>query len=161
MDWKKLDQNLKAFAAQHEISLEESKTAFPGGQVTVFRLNEHSKVFYELNHTKPIIEFGSRLRVYSKLDFPLSIKVKTRLIGKPSLKSNIDLSEGLKVSLIKLAREIGSYKWTSQPHHTGWPTALHQAEVLSFECKQIELAITQLVTIRAIHLELLQINPGR
>ena len=142
------------------MSLEESKTAFPSGQVTVFRLNEHYKVFYELKHAKPVIEFGSRLRVYSKLDFPLSIKVKTRLIGKPSLKSNIDLSEGLKVSLLKLAREIGTYEWISQQHHAGWPTALHQTKVLIFKYKQIGLAASQLASIRAIHLELLQINPG-
>ena len=160
MDWKKLHENVQAFADSHAMRKEETDTTFAGGQVTTYQLNEKSKVFYELKHSKPREDFGSKVRVYSESDTKLSIIVKNRLLGKPSLKANIELTENMEQLLKELAKKIGTFKWVNEPHHLGWPSELGNSTVLKFECKQIKLAMEHLEPIRQIHLKLLERNSG-
>lgn len=98
------------------------------------------------------------MRIYSKATSQLSIKVKTRFIGKTTIKSNSELPDSLRKQLLELSSKIGSFEWTNQQHHSGWPNNLKNFNVLKFECKQIELATTQLEAIRQTHLTLLGNN---
>lgn len=158
MDWKRLHENIYAFANSHGMRTEESDTNYVGGQVTTYQLEEDSKIFYELKHSKPREDHGSNLRVYSRMTGQLSIKVRSRLLGRPTLKSNIELTDKMEQHLMELAKLIGTFKWVSEPHHLGWPKELGDSNVLRFECKRIDLAFEHLEPIRQIHLNLLENN---
>jgi hypothetical protein len=137
---------------------EETDTNYVGGQVTTYQLEENSKVFYELRHSKPREDHGSNFRVYSGTSSELEIKVKSRLLGSQSIKSNIELSEKMEQLLKELNKRIGTFKWVSEQHHLGWPEELRSSTVLRFECKRIDLAHEHLESIRQIHLNLLENN---
>lgn len=156
MDWRKLHENIYAFTNAHGMRTEEFDTTFAGGQVTTYQLNEDSKVFYELRHSKPIEDHGSILRVYSRTNGRLSIIVKSRLLRSPSLKSSIEITEEMERLLKELSERIGTFKWVSEPHHLGWPKEFKNSTVLRFECKRIDRAFKHLEPIRHIHLELLE-----
>lgn len=158
LDWKKLDKDIKAFADKYSISTGESDFTFVEGQLTVYRFVENAKIYYELKHSKPIMERGSKLRIYSPATGELSIKVKDKIFGKLSVKSNLDLDKVLNDLLKKLGQKIGSFEWTTGPHHMGWPSELSNSNMLTFTCKRIDLAVDHLEPIRQIHLELLEKN---
>ena len=134
--------------------IEETETNYVGGKVTIYQLEENSAVYYELRHSKPREGHGSSLRVYSRASSALEIKVKNRLLGSPSIKSNIKLTSKME-ELFKL---IGAFKWVSEPHYLGWPHVLRDTTALRFECKRIDLAHDHLESIRQIHLNLLKNN---
>ncbi|WP_370087556.1 hypothetical protein [Ekhidna sp.] len=156
MDWKKLHNDITGFANKHQIQLKESDLSYGSGTVTTYQLKEKDNIFYELKHSKPIAEYGSKLSIYSNSTGELSIQVKTRLIGKPAIKTNFELSETLLELLSQLGKRIGSFKWTTGQHHLGWPSDLRNSTTLTFECKQIDLAVAELEPIRKIHLNLLE-----
>ncbi|MEM7297179.1 MAG: hypothetical protein AAF391_02810 [Bacteroidota bacterium] len=158
LDWKKLQSDIMDFSSKHQIMLEESDMSYGSGTITSYRLNEDFKLFYELKHSKPIAEYGSILRVYSNSTDSLSIKVKVRFIGNPSIKSSLELSTDHQKILRELGKRIGSYKWTTEHHHSGWPFELKNTRVMKFECKQINLAAEELDSIRKIHLNLSKIS---
>lgn len=158
MDWKKLHNDISEFANNHNIELEESNFSHGNGTVTTYQLDENSKLFYELKHSKPITEYGSKLRIYSKSTDELSIKVKVRLIGKPSIQSNFELSNTLHELLSELGTRIGTFQWATERHHSGWPSELKNTTTLKFECKRIDSATAELESIRKIHLNLIERN---
>jgi hypothetical protein len=158
LDWKKLHENIYAFANSHGMRTDESDTTYIGGQVTTYQLEEETKVYYELKHSKPREDRGSILRIYSRTDDQLSITVKSRLLGRTSLKSNIELTKKMEQLLKELSERIGTFKWVCEPHHHGWPKELRDSNVLRFECKRIDLAFEHLESIRQIHLNLLENN---
>jgi hypothetical protein len=158
LDWRKLHENIYAFANSHGMRTEESDTNFVGGKVTIYQLVEDSKIFYELRHSKPREDHGSKLSVYSQKSGQLSITVKSRFFGGSSLKSNTALTEKMEQLLKELAQRIGTFKWVCEPHHLGWPNELRNSTVLRFECKRIDLAREHLEPIRQIHLNLLENN---
>ncbi|MEM6816817.1 MAG: hypothetical protein AAF600_20915 [Bacteroidota bacterium] len=118
-----MPENIYAFA-NSGMRTEASDTTFAGGLVTTCQLNEDSKVFYELRHSKPIEDHGSILRVYSRTNGRLSIVVKSRLLRSPSLKSSIEITEEMERLLKELSERIGTFKWVSEPHHLGRPKNL-------------------------------------
>lgn len=134
--------------------IKETDTNYLGGQIRTYQLVENSKVYYELRHSKPRADRGSKFRVYSKSSAGLELKVKSRLIGSPSIKSSIQLSEKMEQLLKELSKGIGSFKWQSKAHHLGWPEDLVHVKVLRFECKRIDLAHEYLELIRQTHLKL-------
>ena len=156
MNWKKLDIDIKNFAEKYADSTNESDYTFVEGRLTSYRLTEDTSIFYEIKHTKPIMEYGSKLRIYSKLNADIYLTVKSKLLGKPSLNSNINLSDPLKSQLQALGSEIGSFSWNTQLHHMGWPTNLAHSKTLTFQTRQIDQAVAQLESIREIHLKLLK-----
>ena len=158
MDWSKLEKNIRSFAKTHNMGLSEFDTTYVGGQVSTYQLQEDSKIYYELKHTKPRVDHGSLLRVYSKSDNHLSINAKAKLFGNPSLKTNNEISLNLERQLKNLCKEIGSFKWISESHHLGWPEELLNSKILKFECKRIDLAFEQLEEIREIHFMLVSIS---
>ncbi len=135
--------------------IDEQDTSFLEGKLTTYQLQENSEIFYELRHVKHINSYGDKLRIFSASSGALSIKLKTRLLGKPSVKSNIELSGDFLQILTELGNIIGTFEWTTQQHHSGWPLELAKTETLKFECKQIDPATEHLELIRKIHLELL------
>ncbi|MEM6830350.1 MAG: hypothetical protein AAF551_07520, partial [Bacteroidota bacterium] len=110
MDWKKLHTNITHFADKHQIPSEESDLSYGNGTLTTYQLNEDATLFYEFKHAKPITEKSSKLRIYSKATGELSINVKTRFIGKPSIKSTFEPTETFRELLSGLAKKIGSFQ---------------------------------------------------
>ncbi len=95
MDWIKLNEDIYKFATKLNIKAEESNTTYIGGQVTTYQLLENSSIFYEIKHSMPKEEYGSKVRIYSKTEGQITIDVKRRFFGKLSLNSNIDLNVNL------------------------------------------------------------------
>jgi len=161
LDWKKLHNDIIEFAAKHAILIEESDTTFVGGRVTTYQLNEGGRVYFELKHAKTAGEYGSKLRIYAKSTGELTIKAKAKWIGKPSIKTDFELTDKLHEMLCGLSKKVGSFLWSTEHHHSGWPSELEKTKVLKFECKQIKLATAQLENIRELHLKLLKVISNR
>ena len=159
LDWIKLHNDIKAFADTHQMQTKESDLSYGDGTITTHQLEEGTRVFYELKHAKPIAEYGSKLRIYSRTERELSIKVKAKWIGKPSVKSTMKLSNSQLELLKELGAQIGSFQWTTETHNLGWPEELYNMNVLVFECKQIDQAVGELDRVRNIHLTLLERAP--
>ena len=156
MNWKKLQQDFHGFASELGLVVEEDETAYINGKSTAHRMVEPGVAYYELKHNKPIAEYGSKLRVYSEFSGNLFIKVRPKLFRSPIIKSNVKLNSEMKSSLITLCSQIGRFEWGTEPHHKGWPFHLANAQALTFECKNINEAVSALPEIRRIHLKLIQ-----
>jgi len=139
LNWKEFNDNVKEFTAKYGFEYSESDLSFVNGKQTIYRLIENHKAFYEFKHSKVVSTQrpGSKFRLYSKCDQSLIINVKKSLFGKLNIKSNIEISKELRVSLLSLSKIIGSYSWCTQNMHKGWPNALHQKKVLIFECSNL------------------------
>lgn len=158
MNWKELHLSINDFAKRSSITIEESNTSHIGGKVTIYRLSQTPDTFYEIKHLKPIQEYGSKLRIYSKTYKNISIKVTQNLFGGTSMKCNKELPDSLNELLEELAFKIGSFQWVTSPFKFEWPIELQGTDVLMFESKQLELAVQCLDEIRRIH-ELLKGKP--
>ena len=154
MDWKKIHREFHAFAAKLGWEVEADDTHFFYGKSSTYYLTEPNQAYYKLKHTKPIRDYGSKLRVYSRFNGDLSIKAKPRFFGKPKISANVDLTPDLHQNLISLCQQVGGFCWTAQPHHKSWPFELANERTLRFECKRVDLAVSQLSIIREIHLAL-------
>ena len=133
------------------------ETTYSGGQVETFRLAESTLLFYEIKHSKPVPEYGSKVKLYSKNSGEFSVKAISRLIGAPKIKSRIQLPDDLAKLLTELAVEIGSFEWKTELCQSEWPKELRGHKVLKFECKDIEHSVALLDSIREMHLVISQI----
>ena len=151
MNWKELHLSINDFAKRSNITIEESNTSHLGGKVTIYRLSQAPDTFYEIKHSKPIQEYGSKLRIYSKAHKNISIKVTQKLFGGTSMKCNKELPDSLNELLQELAFKIRSFQWVTSPFKFEWPIELQGTDVLMFESKQLELAVQCLDEIGRIH----------
>lgn len=151
LNWKKLHTDIKAFAAAHELEVEELNTSYPNGQLTTYRMAEDSGVFFEIRHAKPISDYGSKVRVCSKTEREISIVSKTGWLGKQTIRVDGELTEQENRLIKELAKLIGSFSLTTKVINPEWPGQLRNQQCLVFECKQIELATAQLDSVREIY----------
>lgn len=156
MDWKKLHRQFHAFGAGLGLEVETEDTNYFYGKSSTYYLAEPGLVYYKLRHSKPIGDYGSKLRIYSSFKGNLSVKARPGLFGKPAIKTNVALNPSLLEKLITLCRQIGRFDWTAEPHHKSWPFDLAKEPTLRFQCKRVDLAVSQLANIRKLHLQLLQ-----
>ena len=158
MDWKNLHNSLIAFADHHQMDLDWSDGDHGQSRTTTYRLNEGTRTFYELKHTKPVLQGGSKLRIYSRFSGNLSITLKRTLFGRIAIKSTQRLSQDHYGRLEALGRTIGKFRWATTPHHAGWPSELSGCPTLRFECTRIDLAASVLTQIKELHDELLTLD---
>ncbi len=152
LNWKKLHTDIQAFATAHNLELEELNTTFPKGKLTTYRMMEDSKIFCEIKHSKPLADYGSKIRIYTKTERQISIISKVGWLGKQSLRIDGEVSDEVNRLMQKLAKLTGSFTWTTEVINPEWPEALRGEQCLKFECKQVDLAAAELASIRALHL---------
>lgn len=157
MNWKEFNDNVKEFATKYSLEFSESDLSFVNGKQSIYRMIENRKAFYEFKHSKvvSIQRAGSKFRLYSKCDQSVIIKVKQSLFGKPNIKSNIEIPDELRVSLISLSKIIDPFSWCTQKMHKGWPNELHHNNVLIFQCSNLFEASSNLEIIRSVNMVLL------
>ncbi|GAB5527829.1 MAG: hypothetical protein Roseis2KO_57010 [Roseivirga sp.] len=151
MNWKKLHTDIQNFATANRLKLEELNTTYPKGRLTMYQLVEDSKIFYEIRHSKPVADYGSKIRVYAKTKQHISIVSKSNWLGKQSLKIDGELSEETNILVHELVELIGSFCWNTEIINPDWPEVLRGQQCLKFECRQIDLAVEALERIRALH----------
>lgn len=155
LNWKKLDTNLREFANSHGLELRESSTHYLKGETTIYHLVEDSGIFYEIKHTKPIGEYGSKLRIYSRTEREISVQSKSSWLKKPTIKTKGEVSSDVRELAGDLTALIGFFSWETEIINPDWPEALRNFKCLKFECSQIDLAVFELERIRELHLGLL------
>ncbi|MEQ8714296.1 MAG: hypothetical protein RIC80_14845 [Cyclobacteriaceae bacterium] len=154
MNWIKLDGSLKEFSSFLKEPLTETNTSTGSGTISTYRISEANQIFYEIKYVKPIKEWGSHIRIWSRFLGELKVTGKRRWFQVPKV-SGVGRNTELQGQLIKLVSEIGSYSWKTQRNKYGWPQQLNGVDVLFFECGLSVEATEDLKLIRSIHLELM------
>ncbi len=155
MNWKNLDKNLNDFASQIDSELVVENTNIVENQIEYYRIIENNSIFYELKHTKPIPEYGSKFRIYSALsDSNLKIESKKPLFRKVKLTTSRTLNSELIEHLNQLCSTITEFCWITTKHNLAWPTELNNKDVLKFSCNEIDLTQQELCLIRQIHISI-------
>ncbi|MEQ9423827.1 MAG: hypothetical protein RJQ09_05370 [Cyclobacteriaceae bacterium] len=154
MDWIKLVENIKGFAKSYDLDIIESNSTFIGGQVTTYLLIENNSVYYEIKHSKPITEYGSKICIYSEVKGEITIKSKSRFFKEPSIKIIGEIPNNIQEHISELASIIGSFSWSIESDKYGWPLQLRVVERLKFECSLMNISVSQLDRIRLIHMEI-------
>ncbi len=151
MDWKKLDTDLRAFAASHNLECEELNTRYLKGQLTTYRMAGKPDTFYEIRHAKPVSDYGSKLRIYSRVDHDISIECRTGWLGKQNLSMNKGLTAELNMLITELAELIETFTWSTKVINPEWPEVWRNTKCLEFESSKIDLAVAELERIAHIH----------
>lgn len=156
MNWVKLYSDLQEFAERHGISFEEPSTSSGRGRLTTYQLAENETLYYQIKHSKPIAEYGSKIKLYSIVNREVMIEKKTGLFGKPKLSIEGAIKEETQRLIQELPLEMNKFRWEIKQGHLGWPDQLLGRKLLVFESSQIESAVSSLEKIREIHLQLLK-----
>lgn len=152
MNWKEADEKIRWFASSHQLKLQEENFNYVEGQVTCYHLNEKDAVFYEIKHSKPLREYGSRCRLYSVVPATdLLIKASNTFFGAPKLSLKGNVNEAIASQLHVLHKRIKRFSWQISSGYLSWPKELQNNTVLIFESRDIKFAIDELDSIRNIH----------
>ena len=151
MDWKKIDREIKLFASGLNSQLVEKDIGFIGGKITTFKFSEPDNIFYELKHSKPESEIGSKFQMESILiNEGIEIIVKKNFFGKLKTKINGYVSPEIKEEINKLSTFIYEFKWTTN----AGKGEFSNRKMLKFKTTDIDLDSVTMNLIRKIHLEL-------
>jgi hypothetical protein len=142
LSWQKIESVIKEFANSLDSDLQTEKVHSIGGQIEYFKFTDRDELVYELKLSKPILEYGSRLRIESNSGKEkIDIESSANFFGKPKLQiKSGTISESGMEKILKIQKLIRTFSW-----NTG--------EKLIFITRNTNFDLETLELVRDVHLE--------
>ena len=149
MDWKKVHENIHALAKELNVEITEKEIAFIGGSFSIYSFKDSNGFYYELRHSKPESETGSRFSIYSEFEQEaITVKVKTNFWGrtKKTIEGFVDKSIQYKID--ELANHVSKFSWEKVRSNK---FDFKNQNVLKFTTEEIDLSVLEMKLIMEIH----------
>ena len=148
-DWKQLYQNIHDFAGALGTQVQEEETGFVGGKITEYRI-ETNGLYYQIKHSKPRADRGSKVRIFSESDQHVKIVFQPSLFRKSKLLKTAGLSPEVINLLDLLTEKLRDFSWSFLGGDYEWPAALNGKTKLIFKSKDLFAAVEHLELITEI-----------